>query len=322
MTRRFINRLRENENVIEVYQMMERSLRTNKHGDLYLQFTLTDKTGSIDARLWNAENKLLTEFEPGCFVAVDGRVQRFQGSIQLIAKTINRVSAEKLNPADFARGGVVDVCGRTRQLKELLSEIKNPDMKNLADCFVTDEVFMEAFCNRPAGIKLHHATIGGLLEHTLRMMELAKSVGEIYSDILDPDLLLLGAFLHDIGKIDGLSAKNGFSYTDMGQMLGHSHLGAVRLREKIAETETLTGPPFDPELAMLLAHLVISHHGTLENGSAKVPMTLEAVALYYIDSLDAKLAEFHRNLCEDVNTDSRWTNFIPGLERKLYKSRN
>jgi 3'-5' exoribonuclease len=98
MTRRFINRLRENENVIEVYQMMERSLRTNKHGDLYLQFTLTDKTGSIDARLWNAENKLLTEFEPGCFVAVDGRVQRFQGSIQLIAKTINRVSAEKLNP--------------------------------------------------------------------------------------------------------------------------------------------------------------------------------------------------------------------------------
>ncbi len=322
MARRFINQLRENQNVIEIYQMTERVLRTNKHGELYLQFVLTDKTGSIDARFWNVESNILSKFENGSFVAVEGVVQRFQGTLQIIAKSLNPVSAEKLNMADFARGGIVDVHRLTRRVKELLAELKNPDLRNLADCFTTDEEFMQAFCNRPAGVRLHHATIGGLLEHTLKMMEMARSVGQIYSDILNPDLLLMGAFLHDIGKIDELSSKSGFSYTDLGQMLGHPHLGAARLREKILETEKLTAAAFDPELAMLLTHLIISHHGTLENGSAKVPMTLEAIALYYIDSLDAKLAEFHRNLCEDVNSDSHWTNYIPGLERKLYKNQS
>ena len=322
MDRRFINQLRENLHVSEIYQMTERSLRTNKRGELYLQFVLTDRTGSIDARLWNAGTDILSRFENGAFVSVDGVVQRFQGSLQLIAKSIAPVDAEKLDMADFARGGVVDIDRLTARVKDLLAELKNPDLRNLADSFVSDEAFMQAFCNRPAGIKIHHAVIGGLLEHTLKMMEMAKNIGRIYSNILDPDLLLMGAFLHDIGKIDELSSKSGFSYTDMGQMLGHPHLGAARLREKIAETEKLTATPFDPELAMLLTHLIISHHGTLENGSAKVPMTLEAIALYYIDSLDAKLAEFHRNLCEDVNSDSHWTNYIPGLDRKLYKNRN
>ncbi len=322
MSRRFINQLHENLRVAEIYQMTERTLRTNKHGDLYLQFVLTDKTGSIDARLWNAEENVLSKFENGSFVSVDGVVQRFQGTLQFIAKTITPVAAEKLDPADFARGGVVDVARLTVRVKELLAELKNPDLRNLADCFITDEAFMRAFCSRPAGIKIHHAVIGGLLEHTLKMMEMAKNIGQIYSEILNPDLLLMGAFLHDIGKIDELSSGSGFSYTDLGQMLGHPHLGAARLREKIAETEKLTATKFDPELTMLLTHLIISHHGTLENGSAKVPMTLEAIALYYIDSLDAKLAEFHRNLCEDVNPDSHWTNYIPGLERKLYKNKS
>ncbi|MBO7708133.1 MAG: HD domain-containing protein [Thermoguttaceae bacterium] len=322
MDRRFINQLHENLHVSEIYQMTERSLRTNKRGELYLQFVLTDRTGSIDARLWNVETNILSRFENGAFVSVDGVVQRFQGALQLIAKSIAPADAEKLDMADFARGGVVDIDRLTARLKDLLAELKNPDLRNLADTFVSDEAFMQAFCNRPAGIKIHHAVIGGLLEHTLKMMEMAKNIGRIYSNILDPDLLLMGAFLHDIGKIDELSSKSGFSYTDMGQMLGHPHLGAARLREKIAETEKLTATPFDPELAMLLTHLIISHHGTLENGSAKVPMTLEAIALYYIDSLDAKLAEFHRNLCEDVNSDSHWTNYIPGLDRKLYKNKN
>lgn len=322
MSRRFINQLHENQHVTEVYQISERSLRPNKRGDLYLQFVLTDRTGSIDARLWNAGNNILSKIENGSFVSVDGVVQRFQGTLQFIAKSVTPVDPEKLDMADFARGGTVDIDRLTARVKELLTELRNPDLRNLADCFVTDEAFMQAFCNRPAGIKIHHAMIGGLLEHTLKMMEMARNIGQIYSDILDPDLLLMGAFLHDIGKIDELSSDSGFAYTDLGQMLGHPHLGAARLREKIAETERLTATEFDPELAMLLTHLIISHHRTLENGSAKVPMTLEALALYYIDSLDAKLAEFHRNLREDVNSDSHWTNYIPGLDRKLYKNKS
>ena len=137
MSRRFINQLHENLRVAEIYQMTERTLRTNKHGDLYLQFVLTDKTGSIDARLWNAEENVLSKFENGSFVSVDGVVQRFQGTLQFIAKTITPVAAEKLDPADFARGGVVDVARLTVRVKELLAELKNPDLRNLADCFIT-----------------------------------------------------------------------------------------------------------------------------------------------------------------------------------------
>lgn len=321
MARRFINQLRENENVIEIYQMTDRFLRTNKHGNFYLQFVVADKTGAMDARLWNADESILAECENGCYVAVEGNVQRFQGVLQLIAKKVTPVNPEKLNLSDFSRGGQIDVFGLTKRLKELLAEIQTPDLVNLADCFLTDEKFMEAFVNRPAGVKLHHAAIGGLLEHTVKMMELSKYVGTIYKPLLNPDLLLIGAFLHDIGKIEELSTKNGFAYTDAGQLLGHPHLGAVLLHEKIAETERLTGTKFDPELAVLLTHMILAHHGKLENGSPKVPMTLEAVALYFIDSLDAKLAEFNRNISEDPNSDSVWTNFIPGLDRKLYKGK-
>lgn len=321
MARRFINQLRENENVIEIYQMTDRSLRTNKHGNFYLQFVIADRTGAIDARLWNAEEHVLSDLEAGCFIAVEGSVQRFQGTLQLIAKKITRVTPEKLNLNDFVRGGQVDIHSLTARLKELLGELQNQDLVNLADAFLTDENFMEAFCARPAGIKLHHATVGGLLEHTVSMMEMSKYTARVYKNFLDPDILLIGVFLHDIGKIEELSAKGGFSYTDRGQILGHPYLGAALLQNKIAETEKLTGTPFNPELAMLLTHMIISHHGSLENGSAKVPMTLEALALHYIDSLDAKLSEFYRYIHEDPNSDSNLTNYIPGLERKLYKNK-
>lgn len=319
MSRRFINQLRENESVVEIYQMSDRFLRPNKNGNLYLQFVIADRTGAMDGRFWNAGEEMLSEFEAGCYVTVEGTVQRYQGTLQFIAKKITKANSAKLNAHDFARGGQVDIHGQTAKLKEFLRGMSDPDLLNLADCFLTDEAFMTAFCERPAGIKLHHATIGGLLEHTVCMMELARSVGEIYQKILDPDLLLMGVFLHDIGKIDELSVQGGFSYTDAGQILGHPFLGTELLKRKIEETERLTGNPFDPELAMLLTHLVISHHGPLENGSSKVPMTLEAVALHFIDSLDAKLTEFYKHLYEDPNSDSHWTNYIPGIERKLYK---
>ena len=319
MSRRFINQIRENESVVEVYQMSDRFLRPNKNGNLYLQFIISDRTGSMDGRLWNAEEDLLSEFESGDFVVTEGTVQRFQGTLQFIAKKITRVNPAKLNMNDFARGGMVDIPAQTAKLKELLRGISDPDLLNLADCFLTDETFMTAFCERPAGVKLHHATVGGLLEHTVSMMELAKAVSGIYSKMIDPDLLLMATFLHDIGKVEELSNRGGFSYTDTGQILGHPFLGAEILRRKIEETEKLTETPFNPETAMLLTHMIISHHGPLENGSAKVPMTLEAVALHFIDSLDAKLTEFYRHLHEDPNSDSHWTNYIPAIERKLYK---
>jgi len=154
------------------------------------------------------------------------------------------------------------------------------------------------------------------------MMETVLQIAPLYP-MLDRDLLLVGAFLHDIGKTEELSCGYEMLYTDCGQMLGHPLLGMEILHDKIREVDKMFSEPFDPDLAMVLKHLLISHHGTYDNGSAKLPMTLEAIALHHIDSLDSKIAEFQKQMFEDPNIDGAWTNYIPLLERKLYKgSRN
>ena len=319
MARRFVNQLRENESVVEIYQITDRYLRPNKNGNLYMQFVFSDRTGTMDGRYWNAGEEMLSDFNNGDFVVMEGTVQRFQGTLQFIAKKITKTSAAKVNSADFARGHQIDVPGLTRRLKEIMRGLTDPDLLNLADCFLADEAFLTKLCDRPAGVKLHHAYPGGLLEHTVLMLETTLALTKIYGKMLRADLLLMGVFLHDIGKTEELSSSGGFSYTDRGQILGHPFLGVEILSQKIEETEKLTGEPFDPETAMLLKHMILSHHGPLENGSTRVPMTLEALALHYIDSLDAKLAEFQKHIHEDPNLGASWTNYIPGIERKLYK---
>ncbi|MDO5580844.1 MAG: HD domain-containing protein [Planctomycetia bacterium] len=319
MAHRFINQLKENDSISEVYQITEKILRPNKNGNLYLQFTMTDRTGSLSGRLWNATEDFFLSFSENDFLLCEGAIQRFQGNLQFIAKKLTKTGASTVNLDDYARSVRLDLPVMIGRLREILKGIQNPDLLNLADCFLADENFMDLFCRMPAGIKLHHAYEGGLLEHTLSVMELALKTAAIYGSRLNRDLLLIGAFLHDTGKVRELSLSGGMIYTDEGQMLGHPLLALEILLEKIRETEKLTGETFDSETAMLLKHLLISHHGTLENGSTKLPMTLEALVLFYLDSLDAKLAEFEKRMLEDPSAGSKWTNYIPVIERKLYK---
>lgn len=319
MTRQFINQLRENDKIEEVFQISEKALRPNKNGNLYLQFHLADKTGMIGGRLWNATEEQFAEFDNGDYIAVKGVTQRFQGTLQLIASKLTKVDPATVDEKDFVRPNVVDIPRCRNRLQEMLRSLTDPNLLNLADCFLIDEEFMQKFCKAPAGVKLHHAHPGGLLEHTTQMMEVASAVATLYPQ-LNRDLLLFGAFLHDIGKTRELAFGNDMRYTDIGQMLGHPFLGAEILQEKILEAEKLAGEAFDPETAMLLKHLLISHHGTYENQSAKLPMTLEAMALHFIDSLDSKIAEFQKYMQEDPNLGGNWTNYIQGIERKLYKA--
>jgi 3'-5' exoribonuclease len=181
-----------------------------------------------------------------------------------------------------------------------------------------DDAFIDLFSRTPAGIKLHHAYPGGLLEHSLQMMETAVRIAELYP-VLKRDFLLMGAFVHDLGKTKELAFGNDMYYTDEGQLLGHPFLGVEILNAKIAEAEKLAGEPFNPETAMLLKHMLISHHGTYENQCTKLPMSLEAMTLHYIDSIDSKIAEFQKYMLDDPNAGSLWTNYIPAIERKLYK---
>ncbi|MCA9259318.1 MAG: HD domain-containing protein, partial [Planctomycetales bacterium] len=196
--------------------------------------------------------------------------------------------------------------------------IEDESLRCVAECYLADDEFMERFAQAPAGIKHHHAYQGGLLEHTVHLMELAAVVGPLYPDV-HQELLLLGAFLHDLGKVDELGADRQLHYTDAGQLLGHVVLGASLLDQKIAAAEEMLDDPFPVELALRLKHMVLSHQGEYEYGSPKLPMTMEAVALHMLDNLDAKLNGWGQLISEDVNIDSNWTPYFPNLGRKLFK---
>ena len=317
---KFINQLKDTETIKEVYLVTESQLRPNKNGNLYIQFSVADKTGTLGGRLWNVTEEQFHLFDAGDYLEVEGAVQRFQGALQLIAKKVVKVDPKSINPEDYRRFRSINIEQLQSRLREILNTVENFYLKNLCDCLLMDEQLMSKFLRVPAGIKLHHAYPGGLLEHTVTMMETVLKIAPLYP-MLDRDILLVGAFLHDIGKTEELSGGPEMLYTDSGQMLGHPFLGTEILHDKIREAEKLTGEPFDSELGMVLKHLLISHHGTYDNGSAKLPMTLEAIALHHIDSLDSKIAEFQKQMFEDPNVDGAWTNYVPMLERKLYKGK-
>ena len=177
---------------------------------------------------------------------------------------------------------------------------------------------MADFCRAPAGVKAHHAYHGGLLEHVVNILETAHRIADLYPK-LDVDLLLAGIFLHDIGKIREMSYDTTFVYTDEGQLLGHLILAVEMLDKKIEEVSRMTAEPFPEEIALRLKHMILSHHGTYEFGSPKLPMTPEAVALHHLDNLDAKVHEFTRSIEDDPNAQSNWTPYSPRLTRKLFK---
>ena len=316
--RRYINQLKENEKISEIYAVSDKQLRPNKKGNLYVQFNLSDKTGIISGFLWDVHDASVHDFESGDYICAEGTTQRFQGTLQFIAKKLTKVDAGSVDAAEFVRTQIVDIPKMQHRLRELLRSITEPSLRNLADCFAIDDEFIDQFSKTPAGIKLHHAYPGGLLEHSLQMMEAAVRIADLYP-ILNRDLLLMGAFLHDVGKTKELAIGNEMYYTDQGQLLGHPFLGIEILNEKIAEAEKLAGESFNAETEMLLKHMVLAHHGTYENQSTKLPMTLEAMTLHFIDSIDSKIAEFRKYVLDDPNVGSLWTNYIPAIERKLYK---
>ncbi|MBN2578684.1 MAG: HD domain-containing protein [Pirellulales bacterium] len=318
MSRRFISELESQETVSSVFVANEKQLRPNRNGNLYLQVELSDRTGSIGARMWNAQEAVYKSFESGDYVRVEGTTQVFQGALQMILSRIAKVDPAEVDPAEFIPQPAVDVEKLQKRLVEMLRGMNDPALRNLAECFLMDEGFLAKLNLAPAGTKNHHAYHGGLLEHVVGLMELTLRVAPCYPQ-LDRDLLLMGAFLHDLGKIDELSYQRGLSYTDEGQLIGHLIIAVELLDAKIAEADKLAGEPIPRETVLRLKHLILSHHGQYEFGSPKLPMTLEAVTLFCLDNLDAKINSFWRLMQDDPNTDSPWTVYQPNLERKLFK---
>ncbi len=318
MPRRYASELGHQETVNQVFVANDKQLRPNRSGNLYLQIDLSDRSGSIPARVWNANETLYKSFDNGDYVSVEGTAQLYQGAMQIIATKVRKVDPAEIDEADFAPLPAVAVDKLVLRLGEILRGINDPALQTLAECFLMDEELMAKFTMAPAGTKNHHAYHGGLLEHVVNLMEVALRVAPCYPQI-NQDLLLMGAFLHDLGKVEELAYEHGLTYSDEGQLIGHMVIAVAMLDKKVAEAERLSGEPIPTETALRLKHMIISHHGEYAFGSPKLPMTLEAVALCYLDNLDAKINTFSHLMAEDPNVDSPWTTYNPNLERKLFK---
>ncbi|MBI2804876.1 MAG: HD domain-containing protein [Planctomycetes bacterium] len=318
MSRRTIQLLTDNEAIDEVYMVTDKQLRTNRQGNFYLQVELRDRTGAITARLWNANEPQFRSFNEGDFLRIKGKVQLFQGALQVVFTQFERVDAGKVALEEFVPRVEQDIHKLYDKLKQLLLKLGDPHLRALAECFFMDDAFVTAFCQSPAGIRNHHAYIGGLLEHVVTMLDAADRLAPLYPE-LNRDLLLMGVFLHDIGKTVELSCDRVFGYTDEGQLIGHIDIGVEMLNAKAAKVPDLTGEPFPRETFLRLKHMIVSHHGSYEFGSPRLPMTPEAIALHYLDNLDAKLHSFLRDIREDKNTTSSWTPYNQGIQRRLFK---
>ena len=318
MARRYISQFGEREAIDQVFLASEKQLRANRNGNLYLQLRLADRSGSLTAMLWNANDQVYGSFENGDYLRVQGTTQFYNGALQMIASHIDRVDAAGVDEADFTTLSNQQLESLIARLAELLRSMRNVHLRNLAECFLMDETFMQQFTSAPAGIKNHHAYRGGLLDHVVSLMELVHVVGPRY-EALDQDLLMMGAFLHDVGKIHELCYERQLEYSDQGQLLGHVVLGLEIVAAKAQEAERLAGESFPPELLLQLKHLIVSHHGEYEFGSPKLPMTVEAIALHLLDTLDARVHSISAVIREDANSESCWTTYQPHLGRKLFK---
>lgn len=318
MSRQFLKELKDGDNVDEVFLLGDKQLRANRQANLFLLATLRDRTGAMSGLMWNITEETVADIQPGDFVRARGKVQLFQGNFQMILTGIRPVAADTLNLEDYEQRPTANVEHLLKRLRELLLSIEHPQLRALMECFLVDDPLMNDLAMAAAGVKTHHAYRGGLLEHIVNMMETAKRIEDLYPAV-NFDLVLAGIFLHDLGKIREMSLDNSFVYTDEGQLLGHMVIGIEMLTKKVYEVTRMTGELFPNELTLRLKHMIVSHHGSYEHGSSRLPMTPEAITLHYLDNLDAKIHEFARTIADDPNTGSSWTPFLARIDRKLFK---
>ncbi len=318
MVRVFVKELKDGDSVNEIFLLADKQLRANRNANLYLLATLRDRTGIVSGLMWNVAEEMVQNVSAGDYVRVRGKVQLYQGGLQMIMTHIDHVPRSSCDEEDFQVQSQANAAPLLARLKELLTSLRCAQLLTLAQCFLDDDALITGLCAAPAGVKAHHAYMGGLIEHVVNMSEVADRICVLYP-ALNRDLLLLGVLLHDLGKVRELSWDPTLAYTDEGQLLGHINIAIEILNEKLIHAASRLGKPLDQEMVLRLKHMILSHHGTREFGSPTVPMTPEAIALHHIDNLDARLHEFTRAIEDDLNADSAWTPFNPRSDRKLFK---
>jgi 3'-5' exoribonuclease len=284
----------------------------NKPGQ-YLNLVLSDSSGDVDAKIWDNAVPLSEKFAEGDVVHVKGRVGVYNNMLQLTVSTLRRCQPHEYDLTHFVRSTDRDADGLVEQIENRIEQMQNPFLKQLLKSFFDDPLFSASFFESPAAKDMHHAYVGGLVEHIVNALHVARVVTHLYPQI-DADLLTTGIILHDIGKLRELSSGAVVNYTDEGKLLGHVVIGAMMVEEKMNAI-----PNFPTELRMRVSHMILSHHGVLEYGSPVVPKTLEAIALHHIENMDAQI-----NHCLQATMaagDQTWSEYDKRWGRQFYAGR-
>ncbi|MFQ6133597.1 MAG: 3'-5' exoribonuclease YhaM family protein, partial [Armatimonadota bacterium] len=313
MAKTYIEDLTPGDAVDSSFAVRSKSLQPfrSKPGS-YLALTLADKTGEIPARAWDNAEKLAERFEAGEVIRLRGRVDEYQGSAQIIIERLKRLDPDDIDALDYLPTTPKDVEALLERVQEAIGTVEHEHLAALLRAFFDDDGFVRRFAEGPGAKVLHHSYLGGLLEHVVSILDMCETVCRLHPQ-LDRDLMMTGAILHDVGKLEELHFGTTIDYTDMGRLVGHVILTDRMVKERLA-----TLPDFPAELEEVLAHLLLSHHGAREWGAPIVPMTPEAIALHYIDNLDAKIWQFSRIAEEAAGAGRRWSDWQRLLERYIF----
>jgi 3'-5' exoribonuclease len=309
----FINELKKGQTVESIFHVREKVLSKTKTGNPYLSLHLADRTGEVDGRIWESATDFVPLFEADDFIKVRAEVDEFQGTLQLRILKLRKCQEAEIRLDDFLPKTPRDIEEMYSELRSIASHVHHPFLRRLLEAFFADEDFVKKFKLAPAAKAAHHVYIGGLVEHTLSVVQLILLIGPRYRGI-SQDLLITGGILHDIGKISELSFDRTFDYTDPGRLLGHITLTVEMIDEKIRSI-----PDFPEHLSILLKHIALSHHGEFAFGSPKRPKTLEALLLHHLDDLDAKVNGFLAWIEKEKDTPSRWTSYHKLFDRFIFK---
>jgi 3'-5' exoribonuclease len=309
----YVRDLQPNQVITSVFLVQSKDIRQKKSGEPYLSLLLGDRTGDVEAKMWDNVPEVMHTFDRDDFVRIKGLYQIFQNRPQITLHKVMRVDDGEVRFADFFPASERDPDEMFAELRGVIASIANPHLKALLEAIFGDERIARAYRIAPAAKQIHHAWLGGLIEHALSLCALARMTAAHYRNI-DLDLLLAGVLLHDLGKIDELTYERGFGYSAEGQLIGHIMIGFRIVEEKITQV-----PEFPAKLRSLLQHMILSHHGALEYGSPKVPLFAEAMLLHQLDNLDSKM-ECMRSLVErDRQHEGCWTSFSSSLDRAVLK---
>jgi 3'-5' exoribonuclease len=307
----YVSDIKDRSQVDSVFLVREKITAMAKNGKPYLTLKLMDKSGEVEGKVWDNVDQLSASFEKDDFIAVRSKATVYLGKLQLVVAELKKVPDDEVALADFLPEAARAIDEMIAELTSLLATLQDRHLKKLLAAFFDDPSFIAIYSSAPAAKGMHHVYLGGLLEHSLAVAKLVDRIAPLYQGI-NRDLLIAGALLHDVGKVREMTYTRSFDYTDEGKLLGHITIGVEMIQEKII---AIGGIP--QELAMLLKHMLLSHHGQYEFGSPKLPQTVEALMLHYLDDLDGKVQAVQTLMAKE--SGARWTSFHRAYGRSFFR---